>query len=128
MVEQGPGNVTTTMRLLKAVAGELRELANDTARFGENLTDHGKITVNDESIRLLQKFDLFSQSLQAHAVLIDALSGRIHNGTIESVELNELLLHVPFFSVRERLRSMVTGEDNLHKEEESGEDFWFLNE
>ena len=125
---QGPGNVTTTMRLLKAVAGELRELAHDTARFGENLTDHGKIAGSDESIRLLQKFDLFSQSLQAHAVLIDALSGRINKGTIESVELNELLHHVPFFSVRERLRSMVTGEDNLHKEDEASEDIWFLNE
>jgi hypothetical protein len=127
-MSHGAGNATATMRLLKAVAGELRELAYDTARFGENLTDHGKIAGSDESIRLLQKFDLFSQSLQAHAILIDALSGRINNGTIEAVELNELLHHVPFFSVRERLRAMVTGEDNAHKEDEPSEDFWFLNE
>jgi hypothetical protein len=127
-MSHGPGNATATMRLLKAVAGELRELAYDTARFGENLTDHGKIAGSDESIRLLQKFDLFSQSLQAHAILIDALSGRINNGPIETVELNELLHHVPFFSVRERLRAMVTGEDNAQKEDEPSEDFWFLNE
>ncbi len=125
---QGSGSVSTTMRLLKAVAGELRELAHDTARFGENLTDHGKIAGSDESIRLLQKFDLFSQSLQAHAILIEALSSRINSGTIDTAELNELLHHMPFFSVRERLKAMVTGEDSGHKEDEPSEDFWFLNE
>ena len=37
-MSHGPDSVSTTMRLLKAVAGELRELAQDTARFGETLT------------------------------------------------------------------------------------------
>jgi len=127
-MSHGPDSVSTTMRLLKAVAGELRELAQDTARFGETLSDTGKIAGSDASIRLLQKFDLFSQSLQAHAVLIDALSGRINAGTIEAQELNELLHHVPFFSVRERLRAMVTGEKNEHKEDDASEDFFLLND
>lgn len=127
-MSHGAGSVTTTMRLLKAVAGELRELAHDTARFGETLSETGKIAQSDASIRLLQKFDLFSQSLQAHAVLIDALSGKLDVGTIEAAELNELLHHVPFFSVRERLRAMVTGETHEHKEEENSEDFFFLND
>jgi len=127
-MSHGPGSVSATMRLLKAVAGELRELAHDTARFGETLTETGKIAGSDSSIRLLQKFDLFSQSLQAHAVLIDALSGRLNDGTIETTELNELLHHVPFFSVRERLRSMVTGETPEPKEDDSSGDFFFLND
>lgn len=115
----------TTMRLLKAVAGELRELAVDTARFGENLTDVGKIVGCDKSIQLLQKFDMFSQSLEAHAVLIDALSGKLDNGTLEATELNELLHHVPFFPVRERLRSMVTGEEAAVLEDQATDDIFF---
>ena len=122
-----PDSVSAAMRLLKAVAGELRDLAHDTARFGETLTDHGKMTGNDASIRLLQKFDLFTQSLQAHAILIENLSGRLNSGSIDTEQLNDLLRHVPFFSVRERLRAVVNGVAAV-PEEESPEDFWFLNE
>lgn len=125
----GPDSVSAAMRLLKAVAGELRDLAQDTARFGETLTDHGKITQNSASIRLLQKFDLFAQSLQAHAVLIDNLSGQLNSGHISAEQLDDLLRHVPFFSVRERLRAVVSGvEETAPKEEEVPDDFWFLNE
>ncbi len=124
----GPDGVSAAMRLLRAVAGELRDLAHDTARFGETLTDHGKMTGNDASIRLLQKFDLFAQSLQAHAVLIDSLSGRLNSGSIDGAQLDELLRHVPFFSVRERLRAVVSGVDVVPREEESPDDFWFLSE
>lgn len=127
-MSEGPDSVSAAMRLLKAVAGELRDLAHDTARFGETLTDHGKMTGNDASIRLLQKFDLFAQSLQAHAVLIDNLSGQLNNGSIDGEQLNDLLRHVPFFSVRERLRAVVNGVEVGPKEEESPEDFWFLSE
>lgn len=126
-MSDGPDSVSAAMRLLKAVAGELRDLAHDTARFGETLTDHGKMAGNDASIRLLQKFDLFAQSLQAHAILIENLSGRLHSGTIDSEQLNDLLRHVPFFSVRERLRAVVNGV-TAAPEEESPEDFWFLSE
>lgn len=124
----GPGSVSAAMRLLKAVACELRDLAQDTARFGETLTDHGRMIGNDASIKLLQKFDLFAQSLQAHAVLIDDLSGRLSGGTLDDDQLNDLLHHVPFFSVRERLRAVVNGVDLEMREEETPDDFWFLNE
>ncbi len=129
----GPDSVSAAMRLLKAVACELRDLAHDTARFGESLSDHGKIAPNDSSIRLLQKFDLFAQSLQAHAVLIDDLSGRLHSGAMDEKQLDELLHHVPFFSVRERLRAVVNGVEVGPAgikacEDESADDFWFLNE
>ncbi len=125
---EAPDSVSAAMRLLKAVAGELRDLAQDTARFGETLTDHGRMVGCDASIRLLQRFDLFAQSLQAHAVLIDDLSGRLNDGPIGGEQLNDLLRHVPFFSVRERLRAVVTGVDLESKEEETPDDFWFLNE
>lgn len=128
-----PDSVSAAMRLLKAVACELRDLASDTARFGESLSDHGKIAPNDGSIRLLQKFDLFAQSLQAHAVLIDNLSGQLDGGVIGEMQLDELLGHVPFFSVRERLRAVVNGIDvgsmsTRPGEDEAPDDFWFLNE
>lgn len=129
----GPDSVSAAMRLLKAVACELRDLAHDTARFGETLSGSDKIGLNDGTIRLLQKFDMFAQSLQAHAVLIDDLSGRLNTGTIELNELDELLHHVPFFSVRERLRAVVNGVElppsqPITEIDETSEDFWFLNE
>ncbi|GAA0530490.1 hypothetical protein FHS83_002560 [Rhizomicrobium palustre] len=128
-MSQRADSFPTTIKLLKAVAGELRELAHDTARFGETLTESSKLVGCDASLRLLQKFDLFHQSLEAHAVLIDALSGHIDDGTIEKTEINELLHHVPFFSVRERLRAMVTGEKKQEtKEEEESGDFLFFND
>ena len=128
----GSDTVSATMRLLKAVAGELRDLARDTARFGETLTGHGKLLPDDGSIRLLQKFDLFAQSLQAHAVLIDDISERLHSGVVDDEQIENLLHHVPFFSVRERLRAVVNGEavgpsDTIAQEGEL-DDFWFLNE
>lgn len=125
---EGTDSVSAAMRLLKAVAFELRDLAHDTARFGETLTDHGKMVGNDAAIRLLQKFDLFTQSLQAHAVLIEDLSGRLNSGHINEEQLDDLLRHVPFFSVRERLKAVVNGVDLELKEEEVPDDFWFLNE
>lgn len=129
----GPDSVSAAMRLLKAVACELRDLANDTARFGETLSGNGKLSADDGSIRLLQKFDMFAQSLQAHAVLIDDLSGRLHSGNIELSDLDQLLHHVPFFSVRERLRAVVNGTEvppaeSITDIDETSEDFWFLNE
>jgi len=121
-----PNSVSAAMRLLKAVAGELRDLAVDTARFGETLSDH-RVVGSNASIRLLQKFDLFAQSLEAHAVLIDDLSGRLTCGSIDPEQLNELLRHVPFFSVRERLRAVVNGVEAAPEPEESPDD-WYLGE
>ena len=121
-----PDGVSAAMRLLKAVAAELRDLAIDTARFGESLSEH-RYANTSSSIRLLQKFDLFSQSLQAHAVLIDDLSGRLKSGAIDPDQLNELLRNVPFFSVRERLRAVVDGAVTIPEPEEAPDD-WFLGE
>jgi hypothetical protein len=122
-----PGGVSTAIRLLQAVAGELRDLASDTARFGESLSDHGRIVQDNASIRLLQKFDLFSQSLQAHAVLIDNLSGRLDQGSIDMEQVDELLRNVPFFSVRERLRAVVNGAVAALPAEETADE-WYLGE
>jgi hypothetical protein len=120
-------DVTTAMRLLKAVAGELRDLAVDTAHFGESLSKQGNIADNNSSIRLMQKFDLFSQSLHAHATLIESLSVRLDQGKIETAELEELIKHIPFFSVRERLKAVVTGvAQQPHKDDT--EDDWYLDE
>jgi len=121
-----PSSVSAAMRLLKAVAAELRDLATDTARFGETLTEH-RSDGTHTSIRLLQRFDLFAQSLEAHAVLIDGLSGRLDGGTIDQDQLNELLRHVPFFSVRERLRAVVNGAEVVREPEESPDE-WFMGE
>jgi hypothetical protein len=120
-------SVSAAMRLLKAVAGELRELAVDTARFGETLSDH-RMTEGNASIRLLQKFDLFTQSLQAHAVLIDSLSGQLEGGSVRTEDLHDLLRHVPFFSVRERLRAVVNGLEAAPDPEESTSDDWYLGD
>ena len=123
----GPDSISAAMRLLKAVAGELRDLAMDTARFGETLSDH-RMSGTNTSIRLLQKFDLFAQSLQAHAVLIDGLSRRIEGGEVGAEELNDLLRHVPFFSVRERLRAVVNGLESTPEPGEPADDDWYLGE
>ena len=122
-----PDSVSAAMRLLKAVAGELRDLASDTARFGETLTERGRVPVSNASIRMLQKFDLFAQSLQAHAVLIDNISGQLDGGSINTEQLDELLQHVTFFSVRERLRAVVSGVEAAPVVEESADD-WYLGE
>ena len=126
-MSDAPNSVSAAMRLLKAVAGELRDLAIDTARFGETLSEHRGPDTNS-SIRLLQKFDLFAQSLQAHAVLIDSLSARLDGGTIDMQQVDELLRHVPFFSVRERLRAVVNGVEAAPEAEEEATDEWFLGE
>jgi hypothetical protein len=120
-------SVSTAMRLLKAVAGELRDLAVDTAHFGETLSEQNQAPTNNASIRLMQKFDFFSQSLEAHATLIDGLSARIAQGTIDMKEVDELLRPIPFFSVRERLRAVASGIAGPPPEDDT-EDEWYLGE
>lgn len=126
-MSDAPDNVSTALRLLKAVALELRELAKDTVNFGDALAgDEG--CGGKRSIQLLQKFDVFAQSLSAHALLIDSLSGRIEAGQTDVQELDQLLGHVPFFGVRERLRAVVTGSDVTEEASEVPVDLWFLGE
>lgn len=120
-----PDTISAATRLLKAVAGELRDLAGDTAKFGESLSINTQVEASHGSIVLLQQFDLFAQSLDAHAGLIDKLSNHLHKGNIDEVELDDLLGHVPFFGVRKRLAAVVNGDDGEPHLDESADDYLF---
>jgi hypothetical protein len=120
-----PETISAAMRLLKAVAGELRDLSVDTAKFGESLSGHEALQATHGSIMLLQQFDLFAQSLDAHAGLLDKLSDRLHNAHIDEAELDDLLNHVPFFGVRKRLTAVVRGTDGEPHLDGSADDYLF---
>jgi hypothetical protein len=124
-MSETPDTISAAMRLLKAVAGELRDLATDTARFGESLSGHEEVSATHGSIVLLQQFDLFAQSLDAHAGLIDKLSERLHKGHIDDSDVDELLGHVPFFGVRKRLMAVVAGNEAAAHPEETADDYLF---
>jgi hypothetical protein len=120
-----PDTFSAAMRLLKAVADELRDLACDTAKFGESLSGHEEVSATHGSIMLLQQFDLFAQSLDAHAGLIEKLSERLNKEQIDEGELDDLLGHVPFFGVRKRLTAVVNGQDGEPHLDESADDYLF---
>jgi hypothetical protein len=120
-----PDTISAATRLLKAVAGELRDLAGDTARFGESLSGHKAVEATHGSIVLLQQFDLFAQSLDAHAGLIDKLSDHLYKERIDEEELDDLLDHVPFFGVRKRLTAVVNGHVGEVQAEETADDYLF---
>ena len=122
---ESPDTITAAMRLLKAVAGELRDLASDTARFGESLSINEQVEASHGSIVLLQQFDLFAQSLDAHAGLLDKLSEHMRQTHIDEAELDELLNHVPFFGVRKRLMAVVRGSDGEPHIDNSADDYLF---
>ena len=119
--------VSAALRLLKGVAGELRELASDTARFGEALADDHVIAGANPSIGLLQRFDLFAQNMRAQASLIDCLSTRLEEGSADAAVLHDLIGHVPFFSMRERLSAIVNGTrgETTVPAEDVAEAYWF---
>ena len=118
---------SAVLRLLQGIAAELYDLAEDTARFGENLSSDATIARTNQTISLLQRFDLFSQSLQAHALLIDHLSGGIEADTDDLSALHDLIGHVPFFSARQRLRAKLSGLNGqtIESSDESKEENWF---
>jgi len=115
---------SAALRLLKGVAGELRELAIDTAHFGEKLADDSRIAGANESIRLLQRFDLFAQNLEAHARLIDSLSVRLEAGSADVTALHDLIGGIPFFGIRERLRATLNGSTGQPNDEEPMNEHW----
>ena len=115
---------SAAMRLLKGVAGELRDLAIDTARFGEKLADDSRIAGANESIGLLQRFDLFAQNLEAHARLIDNLSVRLEAGSADVAALHDLIGVIPFFGIRERLRARMNGDNGPKTDEETLDEHW----
>jgi hypothetical protein len=117
---------SAALRLLQGVALELRALAEDTARFGETLSRDATIAGPGDSIGLLQKFDLFSQSLRGHALLIDNLSERIDGDADDVAVLHDLIGHIPFFRTRERLRAQLSGAAGQSTEawEEPSEEDW----
>jgi len=119
--------VSAALRLLKGVAGELRELASDTARFGEALADDCNIAGANPSIGLLQRFDLFAQNMRAQALLIDRLSTRLEEGSADDAVLHDLIGHVPFFGMRERLRAVMNGVHGqvMAPAEEVADEHWF---
>jgi hypothetical protein len=128
-MDDGPDKpkASAALRLLQGVALELRALAEETARFGETLSRDATIAGPGDSIGLLQQFDLFSQSLHGHALLIDSLSERIDGDTEDVAALHDLIGHIPFFSMRERLRAQLSGATRQLPEvwEEPSEENWF---
>lgn len=111
------------LRLLRGVASELRDLALETARFGETLTQDSKISGTDETVGLLQHFDLFVQNLEAHACLIDHLSTRLEAGSTDVAVLHDLIAGIPFFRIRQRLRSKMDG-GALAVDEDTQDEHW----
>ena len=99
--------IPVATRLLKAMAGELRELAMETTRFGEALSRQPAIST--QAIELLQRFDLFTQNLQSHALLVDDLSIRFSDQQIDQAALISVIERIPFFAMRRRLRRALTG-------------------
>ncbi|MGA7673733.1 MAG: hypothetical protein WCA78_01645 [Rhizomicrobium sp.] len=118
---------SAALRLLQGIAMELRDLAEDTARFGETLSSDVTISGADQAIGLLQEFDIFSQSLRAHALLIDDLSAHIETDADDISALHDLIGHIPFFGARERLRAKLSGAGAQSDEtlEECREENWF---
>ena len=94
-------------RLLKAMAGELRELAIETTRLGEALS--GEPAVSVQAIELVQRFDIFVQNLQSHALLIDDLSIRFSDQHVDHAALISVIDRLPFFAMRQRLRRALSG-------------------
>ena len=128
MVDQaGKTNASAALRLLHGIAAELRDLAEDTARFGENLSSDTSIAGTNRAIGLLQRFDIFSQSLQAHALLIGDLSNHIAADADDVSALHDLIGQIPFFSMRERLRAQLSGAAEIADEvpDDSKDEHWF---
>ena len=112
------------LRLLKGIARELRDLANDTATFGEALANEAKL--GDQSVGLLQQFDIFTQNLRAHALLIADLSMRLEDGSADASELSQLIEHVPFYAIRSRLREVLHGASGgTEPKEDDSDESWF---
>lgn len=124
--EPGKQKVSAALRLLQGIASELRNLAEDTARFGETLSRDATIARTSETVGLLQKFDLFSQSLKGHAHLIGNLSQHIDGDTDDLSALHDLIGDIPFFGIRERLRAKLAGADRQLEErcEEPVDENW----
>ncbi len=112
---------------MKGVAGELQDLAIETARFGEMLADDSSIAGDNRAIGLLQRFDLFAQNLQAQALLIDSLSVHLEKDAVDVAELHQLIGNVPFFDLRERLRAALNGTSGeaAAPAEKAAEEHWF---
>ena len=115
---------SAALRLLKGVARELRDLAIDTARFGETLADNSRIAGANESIGLLQRFDLFTQNLEAHARLIENLSVRLETDSADVGALHDLIGIIPFFGIRERLHAKLNGSTDPASGEEALDEHW----
>ena len=122
----GGAQPAAALRLLKGVAGELRDLAVDTARFGEKLSDERRNCPQTTTVELLQHIDLFVQRLTAHALLIDDLSTRLDGEAADAGALNELIEQVPFFGIRQRLKAVLGGAgERAAVVDEAADEHWF---
>jgi hypothetical protein len=122
--EGGPNHAA--LRLLQGVARELRALAGETAQVGEALSGD-TTTASPRDVQLLQKFDAFCQSLQAHALLIADLAMRLDGPTPDANELHALIENVPFSDIRKRMRADIEGtqtEQGQHPDD-LAEEHWF---
>lgn len=122
--EAGPSHAA--LRLLQGVARELRSLAGETAQVGEALSGNAT-TATQHDVQLLQKFDSFCQSLQAHALLIADLAMRLDGAALGPDELHALIENVPFSDIRKRMRADIEGtasEPNQHPDD-LAEEHWF---
>ena len=120
-------NGSAALRLLRGVAEELRGLADETARFGDTLSSDFASTRAPRAVELLQRFDLYSQNLQAHAHVIDNLAMRIETDSDNVSALHELIGSIPFFGMRERLHAKLSGSTAEQSiiGEDIGDDHWF---
>ena len=100
---------SAALRLLQGIAAELRDLAEDTAKFGETLSRDTTICSTSETVGLLQRFDHFTQSLRGHALLIGDLSTHLDANAEDVSALGDIIGQMPFFGVRERLRAQMDG-------------------
>ncbi|HUO02796.1 MAG TPA: hypothetical protein VMU31_08460 [Rhizomicrobium sp.] len=104
---------------LPAVADELTSLALEIAALGEDLSsdDVGSAA----RTQAMQKFDALSQAIGAYA---HVLRGLAHAPELPGA-VSELLDKIPFFDVRERIRSKICLHSAAEKIDPHHEEIWF---
>ncbi len=106
---------------LPAVADELTDLALEVAALGEDLSSDTLTPAT--RIQAMQKFDALSQALGAFAHVLRGL-GHGHPRD-EHDAMPELLEKIPFFDVRERLRSKILPHSTPTELASFPDDIWF---
>lgn len=104
---------------LPAVADELTSLALEVAALGEDLSADDSTSA--ARTQAMQKFDAFSQAIGAYAHVL--------RGLIEAPEgpgvISDLLDKIPFFDVRERMRSKILPQSPVEEMIPQQDEIWF---